>query len=236
MAMDKNFSDRIERIGSPRRRIPLTAERDARLSLHLPDSFLEFLRTFGFGDYFDRKLQYCDPTEFSPVLALVFGNDPEFSHKDCFVVGHSAFGRLVCWSKRHDHFEIDLVDMRLSSSKLAPTQLVLPPHLANRQRSTDPNILARSLLPYESKDYEEFDARDQPMFERCRAMHGSLERTDCYGYFPALATVGLDSAMRHVENIKRVAALEHFAILAQLGTFRLMWLERGQYTAVRVIG
>lgn len=234
--MDKNFSDRVARIGSPQRCIPLTAEQDARLSRRLPDSFMEFLRTFGFGDYFNRKLQYCDPAEFSPVLALVFGADPDFSHKDCFVIGHSAFGRLVCWSERHDHFEIDLVDMRLTSSKLAPTQLVLPAHLANRERSTDPNVLARSLLPYESKDYEEFDVLDQPMFDRCCAMHGDLERAECYGYFPAIATVGLNSPTRRAENIKRVAALEHFAILAQLGTFHLMRLERGQYTAVRSIG
>jgi hypothetical protein len=236
MALDKNFSDRIERIGPPQRCEPLTPEQDSRLSRQLPNSFMEFLRVFGFGDYFDRKVQYCDPEVFSSILALIFGADPDFSHRDCFVVGYSAFGRLVCWSQRHDHFEIDLVDMRLTSSKLAPTQLVLPAHLAGRERSRDPDLLARSLLPYDNKDYEEFDVQDEPMFARCRTAHGDLERGQCYGYFPAIATVGLDSPMRRVENIQRVASLEHFAILAQMGTFHLMKLERGRYSALRPIG
>jgi hypothetical protein len=236
VSMDKNFADRIARIGEPQRCEPLTAEQETRLKSHLPNSFMDFLRSFGFGDYFDRKLQYCDPDLLSPILALVFKADPDFSHKDCFAVAYSAFGRLLCWSERHDHFEIDLVDLRLTSSKLAPTQFVLPAHLANRPRSTDKNVLARSLLPYERKDYEEFDADDQPMFERCRAAHGELSRGECYGYFPAVATVGPDSPLRRLENIQRASAVEHFAILAQLGPVRLMQLERGRYTNIRTIG
>jgi hypothetical protein len=92
------------------------------------------------------------------------------------------------------------------------------------------------MLPSENKTYEEFDSLDQPMFDRCVAAHGPLERGECYGYFPAVATVGLDSPMRRLENIRRVKALEHFAILAQLGTFHLMKLERGAYVSVRPIG
>ncbi|WP_244446718.1 GAD-like domain-containing protein [Neorhizobium galegae] len=234
--LDSFFEDTIAEIGPPQRCIPMTPEQENRLSKQLPASFMAFLLQYGFGDYFDRKVQYCDPAEFSPILALVFAGDPDFSHRDCFVVGYSAFGRLICWSQRHDQFEIDLVDLRMTSRKLAPTQFILPPGTIKRERSTDPNVLARSLLVSDQRDYEEFDAQDQPMFARCRAMHGDLERNECYGYFPAIATVGLDSPVRRVENIRRVAALEHFAILAQLGTFHLMRLERGQYTAVRPIG
>ncbi|WP_235882998.1 GAD-like domain-containing protein [Rhizobium rhizophilum] len=233
--MDKNFLERIDRIGQPQRCEALTSEQDMRLSRHLPEAFMMFLRKYGFGDYFGRKLQYCDPDLLSPILELLFKRDPDFGIEDCFVVAYSAFGRLVCWSERHDHFEIDLIDQRLTSSELAPTQFVLPPHLANRPRSTDPNILARSLLPYESKDYEEFDSSDQPMFERCQNLHGKLERGECYGYFPAIASVGQLSPARKIENIKRVQALEHFSILAQLGAVRLMRLERGQYSQVRLI-
>lgn len=234
--LDDFFSEVIDDIGPPQRAVPLTAEQDQRLSKVLPASFMAFLRKYGFGDYFNRRLQYCDPSEFSEILALVFGADPDFSHKDCVVVGYSAFGRLICWSQRHDHFEIDLVDLRLTSSKLAPTAFVLPPGLPKRERSTDPDILARSLLPSKNKTFEEFDFQGQPMFDRCVSTHGALERGECYGYFPATAMVGLDSPSRRVENIKRVAAREHFAILAQLGTFHLMKLEKGQYTAIRSIG
>ncbi len=233
--LDDFFVDTIANIGPPQRCVALVKEQEFRLSKILPGSFMDFFRQHGIGDFFDRRIQYCDPGEFSQVLGLLFRSDEEFSHSDCFVVGYSAFGRLICWSRRHAQFEIDLVDMRVTSRKLAPASFVSLPGPV-RERSTDENVLARSLLPSRSKNYEEFDANGQPMFERCVAMHGPLERGECYGYFPAIATVGLDSPMRRVENIRRVPALEHFAILAQLGTFHLMRLERGRYTAVRPIG
>lgn len=98
---------------------------------------MQFLSLYGFGDDFNRKVQYCDPAEFSSILAIVFGGDSDFTHKDCYVAVRSAFGRLVCWLERHDHFEIDLVDLRLTSGKLAATHFVLPAHLPKDERSPD---------------------------------------------------------------------------------------------------
>lgn len=235
-ALTKDMLDRVKRIGPPQRCLSLTQRQVESLSSFLPKSFMSFLMHYGIGDYFNRKLSYCDPKDFSGILALVFKADPDFSHKDCFAVAYSAFGRLVCWSVRHDHFEIDLVDLRITSSKLAPTEFIRPANLPRRERSIDADVLARSLLPYDERDYEAFDSNDQPMFERCLKTYGMLDRGECYGYFPAIGMVGFDDTMRRIENIRRVKALEHFAILAQLGTFHLMRLERGQYTSVRPIG
>ena len=234
--MDSYYLDTINDLGPPQRCIPLSSEQDTRLSSHLPQSFMDFLRRYGFGDYFNRKLQYCDPADYVSVLALIFAADPEFSHKDCHILAYTAFGELHCWSERHDFITINLVDLRLTSAKLAPANFLVPSHLPKRERSTDPDVLSRSLIPYEKRQYEEFDANDQPLFERCVKVHGPLERGEVYGYFPAMAMVGNDSPMRRVENIRRVRALEHFAILAQMGTFHLMRLEQGQYTSVRPIG
>ncbi|MEN3794832.1 GAD-like domain-containing protein [Fulvimarina sp. MAC3] len=234
--MDSFFGETIDDFGPPQRAVHLTLAQRKRLATHLPASFVEFVSIYGFGDYFNRKIQYCDPAPFSSILALVFQADPDFSHNDCFVVAYSAFGRLICWSKRHDHFEIDLVDQRVTSSKLAPTYFTKIAGLPKREWSNDPNVLARSLLPFEESDYEEFDATGEPMFARCVAAHGSLNRGECYGYFPAVALAGIDNPKRRLENIQRVQALEHFTLLAQLGSFYLMQLERGRYTAIREIG
>lgn len=234
--LDKNFLDRIDRIGPPQRCEPLTPEQDMRLSAHLPESYMAFLRTFGFGDYWDRSLQYCDPEQFSSVLELVFREDADFSARDCFVVAYSAFGQLVCWSERHDHFEIDLVELHLTSDKLAPTKFAFPPHLAKLERSTDPNILARTLLPFDREDYEKFDVYNAPLLERCRQMYGDLERGECYGYFPESAAVGIKNLTWDIRKIRRVSAAEHFTDLAQIGEIHLMKRERGRYAPVRVIG
>ena len=74
------------------------------------------------------------------------------------------------------------------------------------------------------------------MYERCQAMHGHLEAGECYGFFPALAVVGIGSPFRRVENIQRVKAMEHFAILAQMGDFHLMKTVPGGVAPVRRIG
>jgi len=159
--------------------------------------------------------------------------DEDFSPKDCYVVSYTAFGVLNIWSERHEQFEIDLVDLWVTSSKLAPTEFAPIPETEGLTRSTDPNILARTLVPVRDTTY---DAMDELMFNRCVKMHGPLERGECYGFFPAIAMAGYNTRLRRVENIKRVSALEHFIFLAQLDTFHLVQLERGQYRQIRPIG
>ncbi|MGF6232841.1 hypothetical protein QFZ27_006796 [Inquilinus ginsengisoli] len=73
-------------------------------------------------------------------------------------------------------------------------------------------------------DLEIIDFPDQygdPLYRRCQEKYGRLEPGECYGFFPALAISDIFGPHRTIENIRRVKAMEHFTILAQLDAFRL---------------
>jgi len=92
----------------------------------------------------------------------------------------------------------------------------------------------------DNQPMEEFadflDIMGNPMYAACQKAHGKLEPGECYGFFPALAISGVFGPFRRVENIKRVKALEHFTILAQMDTFHLVRLAPEGYAPVRPIG
>lgn len=92
------------------------------------------------------------------------------------------------------------------SSKLAPSPLLSRPGAPKRERSTYQNVLARNLLPFRPDSYEEYDADGEPMFARCMAALGALERGECYGFFPASASADPFGQARSVESVRRVRA------------------------------
>jgi len=55
------------------------------------------------------------------------------------------------------------------------------------------------------RDYiEYFNYYNEPLLERCIERYGMLDRSQCYGFFPALALVGGgESFMNKIENIKK---------------------------------
>jgi hypothetical protein len=89
--LNKDFQYIVDKqLGVPRDARPLTAEQIVYARDHLPSSYVDFLVDFGLGNYFKRGIQFCDPQEFRPLMALIFKTDSEFSHKDC----HTMFQAL----------------------------------------------------------------------------------------------------------------------------------------------
>lgn len=80
------------------------------------------------------------------------------------------------------------------------------------------------------------DFAGQAIFKRCVSAHGVLSLGECYGFFPALAMVGIESPMRKVENIRKVKTLEYFSILAQIQTLHLAKVGPTGIEIVREIG
>lgn len=73
----------------------------ARWRGRLPESMVGFWEEMGFGTMAEGSLTLCRPEDYSEVLAVLFGADPDFSARDCHLVGFSAFGELYIWSERH---------------------------------------------------------------------------------------------------------------------------------------
>lgn len=197
-----------------------------RMRAILPSTLVDFIEAEGFCSFHDGLFRLCNPDEMRSISALVFKADKEFHHRECHIVGYTAFGDLMVWSDKLWKFHIDLPESSVYS--IALTMEGWAP------RVTAEHMAAGIVPDKESADFVDFSG--EPMFDRCMAMHGPLAGDECYGFFPALAISGASSPLRRVENIKRVKAKEHFAILAQMDTFDLMKLVPDGVAPVRQIG
>lgn len=205
---------------------------------HVSNTYAEFIDTYGYGIVLGGRFQFCPIDMYRPLAALIFRADPDLSHNNCFILGFDAFGMAVtAWSEKYWNVQIDLLQYRITASKLAPPVFDFP--IPAPKGSTDQvnrETMTRSILPSDKDTGECWDWKENKMFERCVKAYGALEFGQAYGFFPALGMVGYDSRSRAVENIKRVKALEHFCIVAQMQNFDLVRHNRGTTEVVRPVG
>lgn len=192
----------------------------------LPGPLADMIEQMGFCSLANGLFYTCQPDDMRSILALVFGTDPDFSYKDCHVIGHSAFGDLYLWSDKYQSFNINLAEALIFCATLTNPDW---------KHTATPEHMAANMLPM----IEEIDFVDQygePLYRRCQERYGRLEPGECYGFFPALAISGIFGPHRMIENIRRVKAMEHFAILAQLDAFQLARVGVEGAEPVRPIG
>ena len=202
-------------------------ERRARIADLLKPSLAQFINQHGFVSFHGGLFRLCDPDEVRPVLELIFRGDKDFTSTDCHVVGYTAFGVLQCWSDRYRAFQIELPLGTIYCSALTKVDRAAP-------TATDDHIASGLVLDREDADF--LDAAGEPMFDRCVAAHGRPTTSECFGFVPALAMSGAFGALHRVENTKRMSAIEHFAILAQLQQFHLVAVGREDIVPVRPVG
>lgn len=235
MPLNEDFSDWVLRFGEPQNGERADVDTLGYLRGSLPGPFVDFVERYGFGTVLGGVYRLCDPRWLQPVLTLVLSADEDLAPRTCHAVAHTAFGELQCWSQDHGPFEISLPEAMVFSHVLAPTRFKdlpdgpgpLPP---NHER------FAIDLLPQWEDEADFADIDEEPMYEACRGRLGPVDRTQCYGFFPALAVAGPFGPMRRTENVKIVSALEHYAMLAQLDTFVLTRIGPNGYEAVRPVG
>ncbi|MBY6047002.1 GAD-like domain-containing protein [Vannielia litorea] len=237
--LHSHYAEMIEEIGPPRGGKAPSAEAMDYLRAHLPAAYVGFIEEFGFGHYFDRGYQFCDPLAFRPVVALIFKADSDFSHADCHVVAYNAWGTLKMWSERHGEVTVDLLRYTVKAPRLLPNVMnapILPAGMAGTATEPDANSLSAALLPWDDNARELWDFADEPMFREAVRRLGPLQAGECFGFVPSLAVAGYDSRTRAVENVQKMDALVHFTMIAQLAPFALTHLVHGRETIAREIG
>ncbi len=233
--LHKEYQWLVNELGPRLDHEPFSAEDIRYLAERLPPRLVEFMEYSGKATYLGGAVTICNPREMAPILALIFKSDAVLNHKDCTVVSFGAFGNLSIWSNLYRNMTIKLAEGKLLSQALAPVQFA--PGLIPKAKSVpDPNMVAAGSVLHELEFADFLDYAGEPMFARCLSAHGPLALGECYGFFPALAFVGWDSPTRRVEHIRKVRALEHFAILAQAQPFYLTTVGRNGVERVREIG
>jgi hypothetical protein len=226
--MNENFAYRVKKFGMPRAPIQLTSEQESRFKDILPYPIVEFLQECGLGTYFGGLFRFCDPKDLKSILALVFKTDAEFNHDNVHVVAHTAFGDLWCWNDDYGIMRIDLSTGMILCIQLTSGYGKLTE--GERERNSS------DVIPLYEDDADFPDFMDEPMYERCVSRLGAVDRTECFGFFPALAVAGWNSPGRSVEHVKKVKALEHYALLAQFSEFSIVSVGRSGYEVFRPIG
>jgi len=235
--LEQGIEHRIGKLGFPLDPVPLTEQQKYFAREHLPPAYAAFLIQCGFGHYFNRGWQFCDSQYMKSLAAIIFKGDPDFSHRDCHIVGFSAFGHLKLWSERHWIVDIDLLKYELTCSRLAPNIHNIPiPAPKSTTREVTPNSISRNLLPYDRDDCEFWDRDGREMFDRCVEAYGNLEGGECFGFVPSLGATGYNSKYRYVKYVKKLKALEHFCIIAQMKDFHLVRHNMGNVEQIRIIG
>ncbi|MFS4439332.1 GAD-like domain-containing protein [Paracoccaceae bacterium GXU_MW_L88] len=226
--IDENFQYELKKAGQPSDVIYLSEDELSALSEKMPENLIDFIREVGLGVYYGGLYRMWPPEKFKPILALVFGADEDFSHKDCYVLGETAFGELWGWSEKWGIFRIDLPSAMVFCSNLTQTEKNIS--------EIDLSRFSSLIFPIDEGDVDYYDYDDEVMYQRCVEAHQQPARDQCFGFFPALALSGVFGPNRSVENIRLVKALEHYTLLAQMDRFYLTTVDSDGYKPIRVIG
>jgi hypothetical protein len=188
-----------------------------------PSEIAHFIMECGTGIWLDGRFQLCNPFTFQPIIELLLQGDAELRPDRTAMLGYSAFGKIMAWNHDHGLLHVDLPFLWASIDPIEPGG------------TPDQTVIA-ALMGINDFDYGDCDEDDVEqeslLFERVRKAHGPLQLGEVYGFFPALELGG----RAHVETARRVKALEHFAILAQLGPVTLFKYSKGQRVPIRQLG
>jgi len=215
--------EKLARYGGLQNVRPLDAAYIAKWRGRLPDSFVNFWEQEGLGSLADGSLWFCEPEEYSEVLAVLFGADKDFSHKDCHVVAYSAFSQLFVWSERHRAITIDLQRLLVICDGITDLNSIVAP---------ERNVWSMIVSMCPDRLFDTSDAKGNYLYKRAKKKLGPLAPGEVYGFFPAL-TLGGAAVL---DNLQKVSAPEHFSILAQLDTPVLWDFKPWPPVAVRPIG
>jgi hypothetical protein len=209
--------------GPPLQQNPFTSDERASISKMLPGTAAEFCISMGRAVMRDGVVQSCHPDDLRGVLALVFGADKDFSHKNCFAFAYTAFGTISFWKEGYGTGEISLYDGQVSHDNFVN---------AEKASEGDNNTVTVPFsLPLEALDYPDKAGKD--LFKRATKKLGPIEIGQCFGFVPVLPLGGTPD----LAHLKRLSAPEHFAIVSQSMEYLLVESEDfGDITEIRPIG
>jgi hypothetical protein len=200
--MDDDFEFFLAQMGPAIERRRVSEASMARFRGKLPVQLLAYWEQHGWCGYADGLFWTVDPQEYEPVLEAWIGDTP-FMEKDAYhVIARSAFGKLYFWGEH-----------------TGDTLKVMAPGAYGISRESifqDDRLEFALRLFFSNRDREENDFND--MFSGARKKLGQLKHDEMYGLVPALALGGSATST----HLKKVKAVEHLVLLAQLAPLQIM--------------
>ncbi len=224
--LNADFAFCVKKFGLPAHGEAVPPEVIAAYAGRTPSSLRDFWEQCGVGFWLDGRFQFCQPDRYQPILDMILANDPDYPPAESTLLGFTAFGKLLIWHNKQYLLNVDLVNKIAYTNHLSPKHPILPP-----ERSV---ASALSFVSEPSYDFLEHTDSAKPLFARALKKLGPLAYGECYGFFPAMGLGGLGV----LSELRRVRALEHFAIIAQLDPIELRFndLVKKQVVRLRNLG
>ena len=175
----------------------------------LPDQLLSYWQQFGWCGWGQGLFWMVDPDEYESTLEAWIGDTPLMERDAYFVIGRSAFGELFLWGVKSGS------GVSIKSS----WGMIFPRDNTARVAQGDAGMLAKTFVVGQRKqNLDQKDYLDKPLFDRAVKALGPLAADEMYGFEPALAIGG----KADLKNLRKVKAVEHLVMLAQLGERQIM--------------
>jgi len=190
-----------------------TQEVSAHILTHykgkLPDLLLKYWELYGWSRYGKGLFWLVDPSAYEPVLKVWLRGTPFLAQDSYYVIARSAFGRLFLWGTRSGQ------SLKIDSA----WGQIFPKDSTPAMREGRVDRLVESFLMVQKKESLDFeDFQQKLLFERALANLGPLSAEEMYGFEPALALGG----RAELKNLRRVDAITHLTLLAELGERKIM--------------
>lgn len=222
--LNANFAYCIKKFGPPVGGEPVPAEVREAYRGRVPQSLLDFWEECGVGVWLDGRFQLVRPDRYQSLVEMILKGDPDFPPESSVLIGYGAFGTLLVWNNKNYFLDINLVGKYAYTNHVSPKCWILPP---DRKL---PSELSRVDSGYDFFEH----GTAKPLFDRALKKCGKLSYGECYGFFPAVGLGGLGV----LDEIRKVRAAEHFAIIAQLDSIELRYMdtETPKITVLRRLG
>jgi hypothetical protein len=175
----------------------------------LPNQLLTYWEQYGWSGYANGLFWTVDPDEYHPVLDAWIGDTTFVQNEKHYIIARSAFGKLFLWGEMSGpNLTIDAV-----------SGMIFPSDRSEEIQTGEGDFLSRRFFANQKKtSLDELDPLERPLFDRAFKMYGPLAPDEMYGFEPALALGGKPE----LANIRKVKAVEHLVLLAQLGERKIM--------------
>ncbi|WP_293371847.1 GAD-like domain-containing protein [Nevskia sp.] len=189
--------------------IPVPVESQRKYQGKLPDQLLKYWHQYGWSGYGEGLFWTVNPDDYAPVVAAWLEGTGFIDDEEHHVIARSAFGELFLWGEK-------------SGQNLSITScwsMIFPRDQREKIKAGRGDVLAsRFFSSTTKKELDDTDENEKPMFQRAMRKLGPLAPDEMYGFVPALVLGG----KCEVKFLRKVKAIEHLLMLAQLQAPRVM--------------
>ena len=199
---DEGFGPAVDAVSVP-------AEALSKFKGKLPDQLLSYWRQHGWSGFGNGLIWLVDPNEYEPALEAWIGDTPLEEQDAYCVIARSAFGEMFLWGTKSGQ------SIKIKSL----WGMIFPSDESEDVAKGRSDMLIRGfILAQQKKNLDQKDHLDKPLFDRAVKALGRLASDEMYAFEPALAIGG----KADLKNLRKVKAVEHLVMLAQLGERQIM--------------